>query len=227
MPPINYKHELIIEKVKGKRVLHIGATNAPYHVENAKVGKLLHQKIKGSCKSIIGIDYDRVAIEELKKYGVNDIHFGDIIKGQYDERIPGNDYDIILFADVIEHLDNPGLALENVRSLCNPSTLVIITTPNAWSIVHILNHFKREEYVHPDHKFWPSKATMDALLGSCGFEVVSFQYCLTPSEPKKKTIKGRIFKRLVLDKFPHTGHTLFYELKVSGGRNLKIGARIN
>ncbi len=217
MPPINYKHELILEKVRGKRVLHIGATNCPYHVEKAKDGELLHQKIKKVCKSIVGMDYARNAIKDLKKYGVDDIYFGDIIKGEYDEQITTKNYDVILFTDVIEHLDNPGTALQNIRFLCNPDTTVIITAPNAWSIIHVLNHFKREEVVHPDHRFWPSKGTMDVLLSGNGFEVVAFQYCLAPCMPAKKTIRGRVFKRLVLDAFQHTGHTLFYEVRVKPG----------
>lgn len=216
MPPIKYKHDLILERVKGKKVLHIGATDYPFHSEKGRAGTLLHQKIRVLCSDIVGMDFDRGAIAELRKFGIDDILFGDIIRGEYEEGIKGREYDIILFTDVIEHLDNPGIALDNIRSLCSPNTTVIVTAPNAWSIVYLINHFRETEAGHPDHRFWPTKATMDVLFRSCGFETAAFQYCLASSRPAKRTVRGRLFKWFVHDNFHHTGQTLFYELKPSG-----------
>lgn len=61
-----YKDDIIIEKCNNKNILHIGATDTPYHLEKAKKNLLLHQKLLKICKNLVGIDVDKKSILELK-----------------------------------------------------------------------------------------------------------------------------------------------------------------
>ena len=115
---------------------------------------------------------------------------------------------------MIEHLDNPGIALENIKDFMGRNTKLILTTPNAWNIFTIPNHFRKVENVHPDHMFWPSKRTMDHLLKTHKFEIKFFKYVEFGGRNDKKTFKGKVFERSVLNWLQnHLRDTLFYILK--------------
>ena len=78
---MDYKDDLILKFCKGKRVLHIGATDYPFHIQKGLKGELLHQKLDKVSNFLIGIDISRKAIYELKKeLNINNIYYGDIIK---------------------------------------------------------------------------------------------------------------------------------------------------
>jgi 2-polyprenyl-3-methyl-5-hydroxy-6-metoxy-1,4-benzoquinol methylase len=207
---MNYKHELILKKCEEQNVLDIGAANFPYHIERCKNNTLIHQKIKKVAKSLVGIDINKEAIQELKKYNIKDIYYGDIVENKYDFKIK-DDFDIIIFGDVIEHLDNPGLALNNLKQFMSKKTILIITAPNTWSIFNIKNMFSKNENVHPDHTFWTSKKTMDNLIKRQGYIINSFEYVLDGSEQDKVPIKGKLFRYLFLKKIPHFRQVLYYE----------------
>lgn len=43
-------------------------------------------------------------------------------------------YDYIIFSHVVEHLENPGLALDNIRMMMNKDSKLLILVPNCLSI---------------------------------------------------------------------------------------------
>ncbi len=114
---IEYKYNLVEFMCKYKYVLHIGASDSPFHNEKAAKGLLLHQKIERSAKKVVGLDIDKNAISDLKKYNIRSIYFGDILTEKYGIDLKAEKFDVIVFADVIEHLDCPGNALKNIKKL--------------------------------------------------------------------------------------------------------------
>jgi len=128
-----FKKDMIVEFCKCKKVLHIGACDSPYHIDKTKKGTLLHQKLQKVCEEIIGIDIDKKTIVELKNLGIDDIFYGDIIRDEYEIDLQKFSFDYIIFGDVIEHLENPGSALDNIKKLMNENTKLILTTPNCFS----------------------------------------------------------------------------------------------
>jgi 2-polyprenyl-3-methyl-5-hydroxy-6-metoxy-1,4-benzoquinol methylase len=47
--------------------------------------------------------------------------------------------DIIIFGEVIEHLMNLEIALTNLKKVMSKDTLLIISTPNAYHVLHQIN----------------------------------------------------------------------------------------
>ncbi|KUK69348.1 MAG: Methyltransferase type 12 [Methanocalculus sp. 52_23] len=184
-----YKNDIILDLVKNKKVLHIGACDTPYSKERYLKRSLLHSLINAVSGQVIGIDVDRDSIEELRDLGVSNIFFGDIIDDVYDIDLQGYDFDYIIIGDVIEHLDNPGKALQNIKRLMTDHTKVIITVPNCFSYGAIKNIIKKDEEVHPDHVFWTSKKTMERMLKNQGLRVTKFQYCFYGTEEQSRTRK--------------------------------------
>lgn len=206
-----HKTEKILEKCKNKNILHIGATASPYHKIRAKKKKLLHQKIDCVCKKQIGLDFDKKAIKSLKKYNLKNIFYGDIVIDKYDSKIKNNEYDIIIFGDVIEHLSNPGLALNNLKKFMNKNTILILTTPNVWSIYNLRNIFLKKEIVHPDHTFWPSKKTMDKMITKANFKIINFKYLFSGSKKDKVSLIFKILRKSIPVK---NRSVLYYEIKL-------------
>jgi len=212
---IIYKHDYILENCKDKVVLHIGATDFPYHIKRVKTKELLHYKLNKISKKVVGIDNAIKAIEDLKRFNINNIYYGDIVLNKYEREVLKQKYDIILIPDVLEHLTNPGLALRNIKKFCNKNIEIIITVPNVWSIFHIKNHFTSKEKVHPDHCFWPSLLTMSNLIKKSGFRIIKRTYALSGASNNPHGLKGKIFKRIILDKYEFLGPVLIFKVKLN------------
>lgn len=208
-----FKHDLILQFCKNKKVLHIGATDAPYHKEKGLKEELLHQKLQKVCKKLVGIDIDKKAIKYLKeKFGINNIFYGDIIKNKYKVKLTGH-WDYIVFGDVIEHLENPGLALENIKKLMNKNTYILLTAPNVFGYSNFICYFTGKEVVHPDHTFWTSYKTLSHLLEIKGLKTEYFTYCFCGSYNNIRTLKRKFFYKILKNKINHIKPCLFFILK--------------
>lgn len=209
----NCKHDFLIKKCRWKSVLHIGPADYPLHEEKAKKNELLHQKINWISKSLVGLENNKNAIEDLKQYNIHNIYYWDIISWVYDKEILNKKYDIIIFPDVIEHLENPGIALENIKKLRSDNTEIIITTPNVWSIFTIQNYFLQKEDVHEDHCFWPSQKTMWNMLSRCWLQILDTWYLFYRWEKDIKSILWKIIKPLLLKKIEKLAPVLYFIVK--------------
>lgn len=78
-------------------------------------------------------------------------------------------FDIILFNDVIEHLENPKVALENICRVLKKGGILYITTPNL-NIVrkNIFRYADKKEH----HISLFSHSDLVSLLDSIGFKIV-------------------------------------------------------
>ncbi len=73
-------------------------------------------------------------------------------------------FDLIIAADVIEHLPSPGVFLTSCRGQMSEDGELLITTVNTYSIIRIAKALLFHEAVHPDHTAYYSHKTLDALL---------------------------------------------------------------
>ncbi|MEM1207604.1 MAG: class I SAM-dependent methyltransferase, partial [Acidobacteriota bacterium] len=81
------------------------------------------------------------------------IEFGvfDVMEGP----LPGEPYDLICLFEVIEHLEDPGAALENLKASLRPGGLVVLSTPNSED---------GDTGSHPYHVYQFSQETLAGLL---------------------------------------------------------------
>lgn len=80
------------------------------------------------------------------------------------KELQGENFEIILASEIIEHLNNPGPFLESAKTLFSPNTEMILTTPNAFRLTEMSYNLKGYEFVHPDHNYWFSWKTLSVLL---------------------------------------------------------------
>ena len=151
----------IIEYCRNKVVLHLGATDAPFTEQKYNDHLLLHTQIMAVASSVKGIDIDQSSIDFLKSKGIDNIEFFDMNQlGQL-----GMTPDVIVFGEIIEHLQNLKTALENLRSIMNPETRLIISTPNLYYILNtLIVALQNRECIHEDHKTGFTYGALKQLL---------------------------------------------------------------
>jgi len=81
--------------------------------------------IKMKVKNTFGVDISRKAIKIAKANFGSNYKVADIIKLKTKKK-----YDLIIAADLIEHLENPKLLVKKMRGLLNEKGIIFVTTPN-------------------------------------------------------------------------------------------------
>ncbi len=160
----------LMDIVSGKKVVHIGCADSPFTEEKLISGDLLHEKIYGKASRIIGVDVDVHSINYLRSKRPNwELVCADIQTDSLKDVLEG--FDIVLFPEVIEHLSNPGLFLDGLKKSMDRESLLVITTPNAFSWRSSLRAFYGVEVLHQDHVLSFTPSTIKQLLFRHGFSV--------------------------------------------------------
>ena len=208
-----FRDRFILGACEGKTVLHIGATNAPDHLERIRNNALLHKSIERISRKAIGTDIAKEAIEDLKTHGVTSIlHHS--IEDPFPPKIRNETFDIIVFSDVIEHLSNPGLALQRIKSVMSKETTLLLTTVNTYAYFNFFNFF-RKEHVNPDHTFWASRRTMERLFALNGLEPFEFRYLSHGTYESIRTFKGRFWEQTAMKIAPKYRTTIGFKVRLA------------
>jgi 2-polyprenyl-3-methyl-5-hydroxy-6-metoxy-1,4-benzoquinol methylase len=92
-------------------------------------------------------------------------------------------FDAFLFADVLEHLENPARALSVARSLAAPGAVLVASVPNAGhlSLVRdlVLGRFDPVPAGLSDagHLRWFTRASLEEMLRETGWKVATIESC--------------------------------------------------
>jgi 2-polyprenyl-3-methyl-5-hydroxy-6-metoxy-1,4-benzoquinol methylase len=114
-----------------------------------------------------GLEPSRWAIEQARARGLR------VVQGTLDTvDLPGAYFDVVTLWDVIEHLTDPGRALEHVHCLLQPGGLVVVHTIDIESLFARLMG-ARWPWLMEMHVYYFSRRTLRAMLEKCGFEVIS------------------------------------------------------
>lgn len=100
-------------------------------------------------KKVTGIEISKNAVELAKKNARlfkldKKINF---INAAFPYKIPKNQYDLVIFSEVIEHLEDDSKALRDIRRVLKPNGLLAITTPSVNAPLYrlgLLNKFDAE-----------------------------------------------------------------------------------
>lgn len=104
---------------RGSRVLEVGCSSGSQT-------RVLAKEL--DCR-ITAVEVDPQAAEHARPFCEN-LVIGNIETMSKEELEAGGPYDVVLFADVLEHLYSPQVALEKVRSLLAPDGFLLASIPN-------------------------------------------------------------------------------------------------
>ena len=130
----------------------------------------MHKNIKEVCKSILGLDRDKEAVKEIKAQGYN-VEYGNAQNFELAQK-----FNLIHAGELIEHLENPGLFLQSARRHLSSEGRILLTTPNALSIVNSLYAATGGLKVNSEHTCWFCEYTLTTLLERMGYEVIEVGY---------------------------------------------------
>lgn len=181
---VHDREDFILNISKGKNVLHFGFLDSPFLAQKIKDKNLLHCKIKEVASNLHGIDINSRDLEEYRlitgdsENSIFDVSKNDINIDSYCQK-----YDLIILGEVLEHIENPGLALRNIRRICrkNEGCKVCITVPNAFSANGQAAACLGIEAVHPGHYFYFSPYTIKKILEDTGFEDIRLHMYSNPN----------------------------------------------
>ncbi len=158
------KYEIVKRYISGKNVLDIGCTGGDPEAYSKDLW--MHGYIKRNSNSVTGVDLNKNEVNRLNKLGY------DIAYGNAENINLNKKFDIIFAGDLIEHLYNPGLFLENVKRHMGHDSRLILVTPNPHRYGRIKDSLIKG-YIrnHADHTCWFDPVTLSQLLGFHDFEV--------------------------------------------------------
>jgi len=149
------REEIIAQKVKGKRVLDIGSVGQSD--EYCLWGILSENSLE-----LTGVDLP-TSIDTLKsEFDVSPAGYSHgkdkrIVYGNMENIQLNRKFEVVVAGDVIEHVSNQGLFLDNIAHHLEPDGELILTTPNAkWLTVF----FKP----NATHTLWHDIYTLQTLL---------------------------------------------------------------
>jgi 2-polyprenyl-3-methyl-5-hydroxy-6-metoxy-1,4-benzoquinol methylase len=101
---------------------------------------------------------------------------------------------IVIFLEVLEHLNNPLLGIQNISNHIEKGGVLILTTPNPQSSKNTLSLFLRgslyafqEKHLIENHVFTPWKHIVEHFLKQCGLEILEYAIVDTQDRGRKIT----------------------------------------
>jgi len=133
--------------------------------------------LKGNHCEVIGMEINNTAAEMAKNI-CKEVIIGDVEKDEVWGKIKG-EFDVIIFADILEHLRNPDEILKRTKKYLKKNGFVIISLPNIanWRI-RLSLLFGRFEYkstgiLDETHlRFYTLKSAQDLIRRN--YEIVEF-----------------------------------------------------
>lgn len=168
------RFELIDLIKKGSKSLKIFEVGAAYG------STLSYLKESGIASEVVGIDLFEDLKNKHEYKQLDRFFFGDIQQLEFDEY--KKHFDIILFPDVLEHLNEPKPVLEKIKTYLKDDGNIIVSMPkirhhNALRKIFFKGDFRYEVsgiFDYSNARFYCRK-NIKELIGSAGFKVLKQQ----------------------------------------------------
>ncbi len=191
-------------KAHGRNVLHVGVGGAVTSDDitdqflATDLADSVHGQLSKVAANMMGLDVNRRAVEAMcdkvpGRYVVGDVadpNLGNLIREQFD---------LILFLEVVQDLGNVDQALGNLKGLLKPEGELIVSACNAYSLERMLKMFFQYESIYPDHLCYYSYMTMKNLLQRHGFSIERCYFTYFPRKKRAGFVAGIIFN--VINRF--------------------------
>lgn len=167
--------DLVFEEgLDNKRILDLGCASGYFGKE-----------LKKESNTVIGADISDKIIQEAKKV-LDEALVLDIENDELPEQFIENPFDIIICAEIIEHLFDQETFLKKARLMLKPQGKIIFTTPNflIWNnrIKMLLGRFgPKEVFNDKSHIHLLSYKGFLSLISKAGFRVVKENHVWYPN----------------------------------------------
>ena len=186
MEQITDRMQVLGDLVRGVMVADLGCVDARPGKERstgrvARKPNSLHRELLTINPDILGIDIDAEGVDALAEQGFR------VLCADAEVMDLGTRFDVIVAGELIEHLENPGRFLRNLRRHLNRGGQLALTTPKpfyAGQRYKIWRHGRPS--VHEDHTCWFDPKTLHQLLERTGYRVTQ-RFWIQPRRSLLKT----------------------------------------
>lgn len=163
------KSSWILPFVERKKVLDLGCVQ--HTAEKARNPDWLHGRIAQRAVSALGVDILQQDVDVLNARGYH------VVCANVESMDLGDTFEVAVAGDLIEHLSNPGLFMEQVRRHLVPGGLFLITTPNPVTFMRFLQLLLTGRLaVNSEHTCWFTPQVLIELARRSGFRVAEVAY---------------------------------------------------
>jgi SAM-dependent methyltransferase len=120
----------------------------------------------------VGLDIDEASVVWYESKGF-EAYAVDCTKSDSVAALGIGTFDRVILGELIEHVDNPVELLRTAALLCSDDGLLVITTPNAYSLGGVVNAARSRECIHPDHVVVFTPRTLVACAQRAGLRPVA------------------------------------------------------
>lgn len=162
---IKQKNDILLEFVEGKQILDVGCVGQDKKMLS---NEWLHNILKSKASVCHGVDIEIEMVKVLKSKGYQIYTPAEL--EQYNIK-----YDIIIMADVIEHVNDPVDFIKYYGNFLKDEGIIILTTPNSNAIRNFVQIVINNSYsVNPQHTFWFCPFTLLEVTDRAGYKPVDF-----------------------------------------------------
>jgi 2-polyprenyl-3-methyl-5-hydroxy-6-metoxy-1,4-benzoquinol methylase len=196
------RDRFFLKRCQGKRVLHVGCSDAPFTKEKYFAGDLLHSTLQRVTSELAGLDYDEESVSWLRQQGMANLHVGDATQVESLIKHLRFDPQVIVAGEVLEHLGEPLAFLRSLRLGTDRRAVVLLSVPNAFHFQLAVRVATGREKVHPEHVAYYSFWTIRQLMERAGFVVRTIHPCTyRPRDRRGRWMEKS--QRLLLCLSPH------------------------
>jgi 2-polyprenyl-3-methyl-5-hydroxy-6-metoxy-1,4-benzoquinol methylase len=187
---VSDRMDIIGKYVRGNAVMDLGCVDS----RRARKGtverieykaNLLHKRIAAINPEVLGVDIDPQGVEALNSQGFK------TMVADVETMNLGRQFDAIVAGELIEHLENPGLFLRNMRKHLKEDGVIIISTPNPFYAGWVWKIWRYGvPSVHEEHMGWQDPTTLRQLLRRTGYEPVEGFWV----QPRRSLLKQRFLR---------------------------------
>lgn len=160
-----HKDDVVLQHCAGKSVLDVGCVGQDRDFAS---DNWLHNKVRKVASRADGVDILLDEIAQLKQRGYNMYSLDEL-------QTTSNRYDVVLMADVIEHVNDPVSFLSLYASFLSENGFMIVTTPNSNRANNFVNILFNNNYtVNPEHTCWFCPRTFSEVTARAGLNIVQF-----------------------------------------------------
>lgn len=165
------------------RILDIGCADGSFM-------KLLCENII-NFEAIDGLDVPSQWLKEPKVRSIGDLYIQDLQKGT--GPIPLRHYHIVTLWEVIEHIENVYDFLRNLKRLLVPKGIVLLSTPNLFSLSRLIKGDAWVGIKDQTHKYLFDRLALDMVLSRSGFSGINISSYFFPSLSSKFDTVNNLF----------------------------------
>ena len=164
--------DFILERCVGKSVLHLGCSSGEALRHWLGTGKeaILHLRLAEVAEELYGVDIHEPSLQVLRELGVQNLYLGDV--EALDSLPITRRFDVVLAADLVEHLSNPGRMLGGIHRFLQREGELVLSTPNAFGLPNALRYFLRRFQDGPGHVAMFNSDNLVNLLSRYNYRTV-------------------------------------------------------